>query len=200
MLVPEGREVASSLASTDVLTLGAHGLSTDDAVTLRATEGGTLSAPLVAGTTYYAVRINDDTFKLAASAGGAAINLTTDGVTMIVTKSLPIDRYLEVFSRWVEDCVPAHLVPFERDENGAYPILIVKTVCELAGKVLLNRNGKNSEIVTAGELAAKAQLERWATGRPLRDPGITAAANLAVTSAISAQSPDPRGWGSGTIP
>jgi len=199
MLSNEGRLVASALASTDTLELVAHGLQTDNAVTVRAVEGGTLSSPLVTGTTYYAIRLTDDTLKLAATAGGAAINLTTNGDSMIVTKALPIDRMLEAYSRWVEDCVPAHLVPFEVDDTGAYPILVVKAICRLAGAELLARTGKDSEIVSKFAIEERAVLKQWATGRPLRDPGITASANLAIRSAATSTS-DPRGWGSGSLP
>ncbi len=196
----EGREVASSTAATDILVLSAHGLATDAPVTVRAVEGGTLSAPLVAGTTYYAIRLTDDTFKLSATPGGSPIDLTTSGVTMFVTKQLPIDLYLEAFSRWVEDCVPAHLVPFAVDTGGAYPIFIRKIICQLAGAELLNRAGKDSAAVRQGQIDARAILERWGAGKPLRDPGITASANLAVTSTLSGTSVDPRGWGSGSLP
>ena len=70
VLVNPGREVESSVASTNVLTLDGHLFTTDDAVTLRAVEGGTLSAPLVEGTVYYVIRLTDSTFSLAASAAG----------------------------------------------------------------------------------------------------------------------------------
>lgn len=189
-----GREVASSVASTNVITLDAHGLQTDDEVLLRAAEGGTLSAPLVAGTTYYAIRLNDSTFKVAATSGGSAIDLTTDGVSMIATKPLPIDRMLELYSRWVDGFLPAHLVPLE----SPYPIVVTAIVAQLAGKALMNLDGKSSEIVDKAELVAMAQLKRWSDGIPLRDVTATASANLAVTSANLTA--DARGWGSGTLP
>ncbi len=202
-LANAGREVASSTASTNIIELDAHGFATDDEVLLRAAEGGTLSAPLVAGTTYFAIRLSDSTFKVAATSGGAAIDLSTNGVSMIATKPLPIDRMLELYSRWVEGFLPAHLVPVPADDDGAFPIEITAIVARLAGKALLNLNGKASEIVDKAEIVAMAQLARWATGIPLRDAGITASANLAVTSTLG-NAADSRGWcgsgGSGSLP
>ena len=78
--------LASCLASSDVLTYDGHGLETDTPVTVRAASAGTLSAPLAEGTTYYAIRLSNAAFKLAATAGGSAINITSNGVEMIVTR------------------------------------------------------------------------------------------------------------------
>ena len=190
-----GRQVESSLASTDTLTLDGHGFETDDALVVRAFEGGTLSSPLVAGATYYAIRVNDSTFKLSATAGGSAINLTTDGVVMSVAIALPFDEILEFYSRFVDAFLPAHLVPL----TAPYPITVVALVAELAAKRLQILAGHSSASMTEIEVSAKAQLTRWAAGVPLRDERATASANLAITSTLSSTT-DPRGWGSDTLP
>lgn len=65
----------TAVAATDVLTATAHGFVLNTPVVFAGMTGG---APLVAGTTYYARDITANTFKLAATAGGAAINITTD--------------------------------------------------------------------------------------------------------------------------
>lgn len=189
------RLVATSAASTDTLTLDEHGFETDDEVILRATDGGTLSAPLVYGTTYYVIRVSDSAFKLAATQGGSAINLTTDGVSMTVSIALPFDDVLEFYSRFVDAFLPAHLVPL----TSPYPVTVVATVAELTAKKLQLLSGQMSGSMTETELAAKAQLERWAKGIPLRDATATKSANLAITSALGAAT-DPRGWGSGSLP
>lgn len=197
-----GREIASVNTSADTLELDDHGFVTDEPLELRAAEGGSMPSPLVEGTTYFAIYVSDTRFKLAATAGGAAINLTTAGENVIVAKPLPIDRHLELYSRWVEGFLPAHLVPLEVDGSGKYPIEIVAMVARLAGKALLNLNGKASELVDKEETVAMAQLKRWSAGIPLRDPGITASANLAITSTLGS-SADPRGWapnGGGVLP
>jgi hypothetical protein len=195
-LAMPGRVVESSLASSDTLTLDGHGLETGEAVLVRAVDGGTLSAPLAEGTTYYVIRVTDSTFKLAASEGGAAINLTTNGDQMMVAAELPVDDVLELYSRWLDDLLPAHAVPL----TEPYPVIVVATVAELAAKKLLDLSGQQSGIIDAAEIAAKAKLERWAKGLPVRDARVTnSATNCAVKSTLSG-STDSRGWGSGSLP
>ena len=194
ILSNEGRECASVSASTDLLELAGHQFETDDAVRVRAVTGGTLASPLVAGTTYYVIRVSDSTFKLAATQGGAAINLTSDGTTMIVTADLPVDDLLEAYSRFVDDFIP-HLVPLE----SPYPVTVVRIVCELAAAKLLSLTGQSSTSMTEAEVAAKAQLERWAKNLPIKDAAATASSNLAIVSTL-ASTADPRGWGSGSLP
>jgi hypothetical protein len=194
-LAMPGRLVESSAASSDLLTLDGHGFVTDDEVLVRATEGGTLSAPLVEGTTYYVIRVTDSTFKLAATAGGAAIDLSTSGSQMVVASTLPVDDVLEFYSRFVDAFLPAHAVPLVEP----YPVTVTAIVAELAAKKLTHLSGQASVSVDAAEVAAKAQLERWAKGLPLRDARATASTNKAITMTLST-STDPRGWGSGSLP
>ena len=59
------------------MTLAAHGLRNDDAVVFR-TSGG-LPTGLTVGTVYYVVNKATDTFKVAATVGGAAINTSSAG-------------------------------------------------------------------------------------------------------------------------
>lgn len=195
LLASAARLAESAAASTDTFTLDAHGFDTDDAVVVRAEEGGSLPSPLVTGTTYYAIRESDSTFKLSATQGGSAINLTTDGVSVYVANDLPVDAVLEFYSRWVDDFVP-HLVPLE----SPYPVVVVATVAELAAKKLLTLAGHSSESVNEYEIAAKARLERWAKGIPIRDAAATASANKAIASSLFAQGNDSRGWGSSELP
>lgn len=199
VLANPGRLVESSRESTDVLTLDGHLFETGDAVTLRAVEGGVLSGPLSADALYYVIRLTDATFKLSATSGGAAINLTSNGETMVVRAAPPVAAYLEMFSRWVDQFIPAHLVPLEPNAGGTYPMPIVKVVCELAAAKLLSWAGQSSTSLTESEVAAKAQLERWASGLPVRAVASTQAAGKAVTSTV-ATAGDPRGWGSRVLP
>lgn len=188
--------VASCLAGTNAITYDGHGLETDDPVTVRAYEGGTLSAPLVAGTTYYAVRLTNATFKLAATAGGAAIDITSDGVSMVVVRDPNFEEIIEFYSRWADGFFPAHLVPFA----SPVPVLVKGIVADLAAKRLLNIAGQDSAVLNTAELAAKAQLERFLTNAmPIRDVTATASANRAITSTLASIA-DPRGWGSGSLP
>lgn len=191
------RELASVVATTDTFELDGHGFETDDAVILRAFEGGTMAAPLVAGTTYYVIRLSDSTFKVAAAPAGAAINISADGVTMLVASPLPFDDVLEFYSRWLDDFVPAHAVPL----TAPYPVVVVATVAELAGKKLAFLAGHSSEAVDAYEASAAKRLERWAAGIPIRDARATTEhTNKAVSSVINTIHADPRGWGSEALP
>jgi len=185
--------LASCLASTDVLTYDGHGLETDDEVTVRAASAGTLSAPLVAGTVYYAIRLTNSAFKLAASAGGAALNITSDGVEMIVTREPKFDDTIEFVSRWADTFLPSHVVPL----TAPIHTLVRGVVADVSAKRILNANGQDSAAVTAAELAGKAILERFAGGMPLRGGTAQVPSNLAITATSVSSGSDPRGWGSG---
>ncbi|MEK6281888.1 MAG: phage tail protein [Acidobacteriota bacterium] len=65
-------------ASTNIFTSVANLLVDGDEITVVNT-GGALPASLVAGTSYFVRDKSGDTFKLAATSGGAAIDITTDG-------------------------------------------------------------------------------------------------------------------------
>lgn len=65
----------TGVAATDILTIGAHQLSPNEAVRFTALTGG---AGLNTGQTYYAIAITATTLQLSLSRGGAAINFTSD--------------------------------------------------------------------------------------------------------------------------
>ena len=189
--------VASSLASTDVLTYAGHGLETDTEVTVRAADAGTLPCGLSEGTVYYAIRLTNSTFKLAASAGGSAINLTSNGTSVVVVREPRYDDVIEFYSRWADGMLPAHVAPLTAPIHP----LVRGVVADLAAKKLLVANGVDSAVLNAAEVAGKAILERLKIGIPLRGAAATDPTNLAITStAASSTSSDPRGWGSETIP
>lgn len=64
--------VTISIASPGVITWTAHGLSNGDTVTFTTT--GALPTGLTAGTTYYVINAATDTFQVASTSGGTAIN------------------------------------------------------------------------------------------------------------------------------
>ena len=72
---------ATASASTDMLTFAQASppLAAGDRVKLLPLPGETLPAPVVAGADYHLRDLTATTCKLAATSGGAAINLTTDG-------------------------------------------------------------------------------------------------------------------------
>jgi hypothetical protein len=193
MLAHRARLCGSVLASTDAFELDSHGLSNDRVVTFRAEDGGTLPDPIVAGAPYFAIVVTDATFKVAAAAGGAPIDLTTNGVSVLMITEPPVLRTMERYSRFVDSFIP-HVAPLK----PPYPPEIVAIVCELSATKLMSMEGQRSEALDRAELAAKAQLERFATGIKVRDQRATASSNLAISGSAA----DPRGWGSsgGTIP
>lgn len=70
--------VGSADASTDLVTAAAHGLITGDKILIT---GATPPAGVSAGSYYFVRDVLANTFKVAATSGGAAIDLTTDGTT-----------------------------------------------------------------------------------------------------------------------
>lgn len=194
----EGRLVESSSASTDTITLDGHGFETDTPVYIRAAEGGTLSAPLSESSTYYVRRLTNAKFQLAATTGGAAIDLTTTGESMLVSREPPYDNVIEFVSRWADGFLPAESVPLEAPIHP----LVRGVVADVSAKRLSNYDGKSSAVVDAAELAGKAILERYAAGLPLRRAaGVsTTRTNRAVVTTLTDAIPDQRGWGSATLP
>lgn len=76
-------------AATDVVTVPSHGYVNTDTIVFY---GGTVPSPLVEGTIYFVRDATTDTFKVAATSGGAAIDLIGTGagdcvVSLIVENS-----------------------------------------------------------------------------------------------------------------
>lgn len=72
------QEITAIDAATDTLTIAGHGLVTDQQIGFRAVAGGALPAELV-GVLGYTKVVDADHIQVAATAGGAAIDLTTAG-------------------------------------------------------------------------------------------------------------------------
>jgi hypothetical protein len=177
----------STAAST--LAIDGHGFATDDPVSFRAEAGGSLPAPLAAGTAYFAKPTTDDAFQVAATAGGAAITLTTAGARVIAIAPLPIASAIAWASRLVDDMLPAHLVPMVAPN---IPEIVRMTVAELAAGKLLGRTGSASKSLAEMVDAARKRLERWGKGVPIRGENVPVAANLAASASVPYT--DPRGW------
>lgn len=189
--------IASTQAGANTLTFDGHGLETGDAIVMRALDGGTMPAPLISGTRYYANRVSNSEFEVAATPGGAAIDITTAASSVAITREPDFDEAIEFYSRWADGFFPAHIVPFEPPIHA----LVRGLVADLAAKRIMNVGGQDSAVINSVELAAKAQLERYAAGLVLRgSPSVTSNANLAVVSSLPSVG-DPRGWGTGgTLP
>jgi hypothetical protein len=191
----QGQLVASALASTSVVTLDAHGFETDDVISFRASDGDSLPDPLVEGTSYYAIRLDDSRFQVSASEGGSEITLTEDATSMIVLAPLPYESVMEFYSRWVDSLLPAENTPLA----APIPALVKGIVAELSAKKLMHLSGQTSVSVDAFEVAAKAMLERFAKGLRLRDDAQTPA-NTAVAVSLVVTGNDSRGWKSEVLP
>ncbi len=182
-----GRNVQG--ASGNALVLGAHGFDAGDQVSFRAEAGGSLWTPLAAATTYYAIPVNEDSFSVAASAGGTALTLGGSGTRVIAIAPSPVAAAISWASRIIDDMLPAHLVPLVAPIHE----LVRMTCAELAAGKLAARQGSASK--SLGEIvdAARKRLERWAKGIPLRGENVPERANLAASASVPYR--DSRGWG-----
>jgi len=173
-----GRIVAAVDSATDTLTLDGHGFAADAALLFRADAGGTMPGGLTSGAAYYAIPVTDSTFKVAATPGGAAVNITSAGSNVIVVAELPIDEAIEFASAMIDDMLPAHVVPVE----APYPVSIVAATATLATGRLLSYVGSAPGTLTTAIADAKALLKDWVRGRPLRGANVPPSANLAMVS------------------
>jgi hypothetical protein len=76
--------------STSTFTCLAHGFNDGDTVVVY---GDTIPTGLTAGTAYYVVSKTTDTFQLAATSGGTAIDITTAGGTACVVSKIVEETY-----------------------------------------------------------------------------------------------------------
>ena len=188
--LPNYARTCEGSASGDYIESNAHGLTDDAAVTFRAEVGGSVPTGLTEGTTYYAIVVSSSRFKVAATAGGAAINLTSDGDNFVFSAELPWASWIEWADRQIDSFLPPHVVPIVEP----YPAIVVTASAELAATYGLSRTG-GATIDLGGKLDQIGQrLARWAKGIPLRGSARsnTSPVNLAITA--SAGAVDPRGW------
>lgn len=159
-----GRLVLSVDTTTNAIALGDHEFATDDPLVFRAEMGGSMPAPLVAGTRYYAIALTDGTFQVAAAQGGAAIDLTTAGSEVLVSSPLPVEEWIEWGAEVINQALPAHAVPL----TAPYPPIIVMTNAELAAAKGGLFSGGTAKSLTDMMAAADARLKTWAEGVPVR--------------------------------
>lgn len=184
-----GRPVDSANATANTITLDVHGFVLNDPVSFRAESGGSLPAPLVAGSTYYAIPVTESTFSVAAAEDGAAIDFTSAGSLFVVITPLPVDASIAWASRLIDDMLPAGVVPLAEP----IPEIVRMTAAELAAAKLAGRGGFASKPLTEIADAARKRLERWAQGIPIRGDNAPTPTNLASAAAVPYV--DSRGWG-----
>lgn len=185
------RLVASVATTTNTLTLDGHGLVNDSPVMFRAEAGGSLPSPLVAGTTYYAIRLGASTFQVAGSVGGAAIDLTTIGENVVAVIEPPWSEWIEAASNELECTMPAHAVPLA----GPYPAIVRSFCAGIVAEKALGWAGVSSTGLDGRMGGVRKELEKWRSqGIPIRGAIIPPSTNLSVRGA--ATSTDSRGWAS----
>ena len=192
------RLIVDSVTGSDVLTLDNHALTTGDEVQFRAEAGGTLPAPIAAGTTLYAIRITDSTFSvgstLALALAGTALNITGAATNTVLITPLPYIDAIEWASGVVDNFLPAHIVPL----TAPYPSVVVACAADLAASRMLSYVGGTSVDIAAKLSQAQKMLDRWAKAIPLRGENAPiTTANGAVFQKVSGLTEDKRGWDGG---
>jgi hypothetical protein len=77
-------------ATTDVVTAHAHGFANTDTITFY---GDTPPGGLTEGTVYFARDVTTNTFKVAATSGGVAIDLTSVGNVKCVVSKIVVETF-----------------------------------------------------------------------------------------------------------
>lgn len=186
-----GRLLDAVDVALDWCALDVHGFALDDPVMFRAEAGGSLPGGLAEGITYFAKPIDESHFQVSATAGGAAIDLTSPGESVLAISPLPIAAAIEWGARTIDDMLPAHVVPL----TAPYPPIIVATNAELAAGKLATRAGFVSKALSDIIGGAQKKLDRWAKNVEIRgDNAPLPAQGAAVATAIAAPVDDVRGW------
>jgi hypothetical protein len=188
MTANPGRLIASVSTSSEVLTLDGHGLATDDPITFRLESGGSMPSPLVVGTTYYAIRVNDSQFSVSTAVGGGAVNLSTAGSNLILIRPLPWATWITQASDTVEQSLPQHVTPI----TGTIPESVKMFTAVLVAQKALAYAGSSSAVLQPQLEWWASMVSKWSKGQPIRGAVVPASANLAITT--TAASNDPRGW------
>jgi hypothetical protein len=80
--------VFTALAADDIFTAPGHAFDLDDQVVLVDTGNAALPTGVAENTTYWVRDVTATGFKLAATQGGAAINLTADGAGFVFSQTV----------------------------------------------------------------------------------------------------------------
>lgn len=192
-LVRPARLIKSVDAAGDTIELEGHGLADGDTIEFTVSGTGVLPVPLALQTVYYAKLItladgstDENRFQVAATSGGAAIDLTTTG-TQPFSAAIPtgpmIDRYLEKFSRWVDSVIVGDVVPLA----SPYPVWVVNIVALRTAIAVANSLGRSTPTLQAREKDEIVDFLRLAQGAPLRgDAQSQTSANTAVVLSAGA--------------
>ncbi len=199
-------------AAADMLTLRGHGLVADRPVRFAidgapapvlGVAAAALPGGLSASSVVYAQPLSEDLFQIAATAGGAAIDITSAGsgrFGLIVGHEPDLDEQILNASAWIDVHIPAAKTPVPA-VNGVYPRILEQLAARFAARWMLtgfglqNANYKDSAaaVEKMGDVD-QATLNGWKNGAPV--PWLTtvdATPNVAEAGARS-WSLASRGW------
>jgi hypothetical protein len=207
------RTVEAVDAATDTFTIRGHGLETDRAMTFAIqgsptpvlnTTGSALPTGLSASTVYYSIKLSEDLFKVALTAGGVAVAITDVGTGVfgvVVDFGADLDEQLEADAGDIDIACAAHGTPFPPDANGEYPSWLVALNARLSGVGQLLVHGLQNPIYEASMKRNfdrveidRADMAWWKKGAPI--PGMSArdaTPAVAEAGAVSWKLAD-RGW------
>lgn len=187
--LPNPARTAQGSSSGNWIESDGHNLAEGALVEVRAETGGSVPGGLAESTTYYAKVLTASRFQLAATLGGAAIDLTTAGTNFVYWSPLPWEDWIEWADRVVDTFLPEHV----------YPLNPVPDVARLASAELAAALGLQKTAGAAIDMGARIdaigqRIARWVKTLPVRGLSVQThqPPNLAVTSSTGAT--DPRGW------
>lgn len=188
-LVNPRRPVAFVDAPNDRMVVDDHGLRTDHPISFYADPDATIPSPLVEGTTYYARPVDASTFEVAATVGGAKLDLVaseTDSFGVIVSIEQDILDEIEFHSRWVDATLASQGAPFA----APYPRWVVGAVAKRAAASIVRRFGLAGyqRVLEEADIVTADVVNMGRKGIPLRDATATQPTALAVPSSASTRS------------
>jgi len=110
-----GAGVTGGVGNTisDTIDFTAHGYTNDQRLYFStAIVGGSLPAPLVAGTPYFVRNATANTFQLSATVGGAIIDLTTAGSGILVHSQFRVPNLAARFPMGYANTAPTKVIGF----------------------------------------------------------------------------------------
>jgi hypothetical protein len=193
------RTIAAVHTDTDTLVVDDHRLKTgyDVQIWLPRNGAGEMAEPLIEGTVYYAIRLSDSTFQVAATPADAAaanpIDITSEGCDMKLVAQIPWDAYIEGRSAKLDEQAIGNAFPLA--EGEPVPIVVRDLVSiQVLGDAMRFVGDTDVDLSEEQERARK-ELEIWATGKPLRAKEAPAPTNTAVSGPrLSGSAADSRGW------
>ena len=118
ILLADGDPISAvATAATNILTAATHGLANGEIVTVATTAGG-----LTASRRYYVVTSTANTFQLALTAGGAAVDLTTSATHSLQLQTPPGSDLLHAKIQFRREGATGSVGLELTDENGGIVI------------------------------------------------------------------------------